>query len=142
MAHQYLGQLPRGLPGSLMTNTSIKLVGGTSDKDTREMAKEMRTTPEFIAGMTKQSSQTSFAAYVRNITPQAMTLNVPFGTAEALPKMPKESFEVLRDVSRERLSLQAANTLEKGEPESSPDATDASASNPPPDGNDFWEPSD
>ena len=141
MAHQYLGQLPRGLPGSLMTNTSIKLVGGTSDKDTREMAREMRTAPEFIAAMIKQPNQTSFAAYVRNVTPQAMKLAIPFGSAEALPKMPEESFELLRAASRERLSLQVASIRVKGEQEAPQDVTDASAPKPPPDGNDFWEPS-
>ena len=58
MAHQYLGQLPRGLPASLMTNTSIKLAGGLSDKDNRDMAREMRTSADFIAGMTKRSRHT------------------------------------------------------------------------------------
>ena len=104
MAHQYLGQLPRGLPASIMTNTSIKLAGGLSDKDNREMSREMRTSPDFIAGMTKEHKQTNFAAYVRNITPQAMQLSVPFGTVENLPKMPDKSFELLLEASRRRLS--------------------------------------
>ena len=42
-----------------------RYIGGTSDKDTREMVREMRKTPEFIAGMTKQANQTNFAAYGR-----------------------------------------------------------------------------
>ncbi len=104
MAHQYLGQLPRGLPASIMTNTSIKLAGGTSDKDAREMSREMRTTPDFITAMTKEATATNFAAFVRNVTPQAMKLTIPFGTAENLPQMSDESFEVLRARSRERLS--------------------------------------
>jgi len=104
MAHQYLGQLPRGLPASIMTNTSIKLAGGTSDKDARDLSKEMRTTPEFISSMTKSPTKTTFAAYVRNVTPQAMKLTIPFGTMEKLPTMSDESFKLLRDESRKKLS--------------------------------------
>ncbi len=110
MAHQYLGQLPRGLPASIMTNTSIKLAGGLSDKDNREMSREMRTSPDFIASMTKERNQTNFAAYVRNIPPQAMKLSIPFGTAENLPRMPEKSFEVLLQASRRRLSPTPVNS--------------------------------
>jgi len=112
MAHQYLGQLPRGLPASMMTNTSIKLAGGLSDKDSREMAREMRTNPDFIAAMTKGQSETSFAAFVRNVTPQAMKLTIPFGTVENMPQMSEESFKILRDVSRKRLSGQEIDRKE------------------------------
>lgn len=104
MAHQYLGQLPRGLPASMMTNTSIKLAGGLSDRDTRELSREMRCTPDFISDMTKQRSNTNFAAFVRNTTPHALKFTIPFGTAESLPQMPEEHFEILREASRSRLS--------------------------------------
>jgi len=104
MAHQHLGQLPRGLPASLMTNTSIKLAGGVSDRDARIMAPEMRTSPDFLTAMSKERNQTGFAAFVRNVTPQALKLTIPFGTAENLPRMPDESFEILLNASRTRLS--------------------------------------
>ncbi len=104
MAHQYLGQLPRGLPASIMTNTSIKLAGGTSDKDARDLAREMRCAPEFILNMRKSSGRTSFATHVRNLTPQAMKLTIPFGTAERLPRMSDESFGLLLEASRKKLA--------------------------------------
>ncbi len=106
MAHQYLGQLPRGLPASLMTNTAIKFAGGISTRDARILAPEMAAAPEFLTAMTKGRGQTSFAAFVRNVTPQAMKLTIPFGTAENLPRMPDESFEILLNASRKRLSRQ------------------------------------
>ncbi len=104
MAHQYLGQLTGALPASLMTNTSIKLVGGVSDRDARTMAAEMRTTSDFLNGITKTKTGTSFAAFVRNHTAQALKLSVPFGTAEGREKMPEERLAILRDASRARLS--------------------------------------
>ncbi len=113
MAHQHLGQLPRGLPASLMTNTSIKLAGGISDRDARIMAPEMRTVPDFLTAMSKERNQTSFAAFVRNVTPQALKLTIPFGIAENLPRMPDESFAILLNASRKRLSPTRVEILDE-----------------------------
>lgn len=113
MAHQYLGQLPRGLPASMMTNTSIKFAGGISDRDARSMAPEMRTTAEFLTGMTKASNHTHFAAHVRNVTPQALRLKIPFGTAETLATMQEDHYELLRAASRERLAARRQPTAKQ-----------------------------
>ena len=104
MAHQYLGQLSRNLPASLMTNTTIKFAGGISDRDARALASEMRTTPEFLNAMTKDEDGTNFAAFVRNHTPRALRVTVPFGTAEALDRMSDQGFDALLSASRSRLS--------------------------------------
>jgi hypothetical protein len=86
-AHQYLDQLPRALRASIMTNASIKLAGGVSSADAHALAPNMGTSHEFIAGVRKRRHATDFAAYVRNLTPSAITLSVPFGTLEAAPRM-------------------------------------------------------
>ena len=104
MAHQYLGQLSRNLPASLMTNTTIKFTGGVSDRDARALASEMRTTPEFLNAMTKYENATNFAAFVRNHTRRALQVTVPFGTAEAMDRMADQSFDKLLAASRNRLS--------------------------------------
>ncbi len=104
MAHQYLGQLSRNLPASLMTNTTIKFTGGVSDRDARALASEMRTTPEFLNAMTKDEDATNFAAFVRNHTRRALQVTVPFGTAEAMDRMADQSFDKLLAASRNRLS--------------------------------------
>ena len=106
MAHQYLGQLSRSLPASIMTNTSIKLAGGISDKDARQLAPEMRTRPEFLTAMRKEGDRTHFAAFVRNLTSQAVPISIPFGTAEGMASMSEETFEVLLNASRQRLAVQ------------------------------------
>lgn len=137
MAHQYLGQLPKGLPASIMTNTSIKLAGGTSHEDAIKLSREMRTTPEFVNAMTKQHSQTNFATFVRNVTPQAMKLSIPFGTLENMPRMPNEHFQVLLNASRKRLSPEPVEpTVQK--PTSDVTPTPAPTI-PLPDDDEYWQ---
>ena len=87
-----------------MTNTSIKLVGGVSVGDARILAPEMRSTPEFFSEMNKRKDSSQFAAFVRNHTPRAVRLTVPFGTAERMERMSDASFDILLEASRRRLS--------------------------------------
>lgn len=83
LAHQYLSQISQGVLESLFANTSIKFVGGVSDRDAHAIARELRCAPAFV-----QSQPTgSWAAYVKNYTPTAFSLKIPFGTMEALHKM-------------------------------------------------------
>lgn len=91
-AHQYLDQLPRTLRASIMTNTSVKLAGGVSFADAHALAPNMGTTHEFIANMRKRSDATEFATFVKNVTPNAIRLTVPFGTMEAMPRMARASW--------------------------------------------------
>ncbi len=121
-----------------MTNTSIKLAGGTSHEDAIKLSREMRTSPEFVASMTKERSHANFAAFVRNVTPQAMKMTIPFGTLENLPRMPDEHFEILRDVSRRRLS---PRSVEPTTQESIRDVTPTPAPTIPLlDDDEYWEP--
>ena len=104
MAHQHLGQLKSDLQASTISNTSVKFMGGLSDKDARIMAAEMRVTPQFLSEITKDDKATHFALYARGTNQPAIDVRIPFGTAEKLPKMPKAHFEILRNKSRKRLS--------------------------------------
>jgi len=101
-AHQYLDQLPRGLRSSIMTNASIKLAGGVSSADAHALAPNMGTTHEFVAGVRKREHETDFAAYVRNVTPAAITLSIPFGTLEAAPRMTDAALARVIARNRER----------------------------------------
>lgn len=103
-AHQHLDQLTPGLRSSVAANTSIKFAGGVSDKDARALASDMRTTPDFITGMTKRAKATEFACYVRNHTGSAVRLTIPFGTLEAAPKMSVTEHERLIATNRERFA--------------------------------------
>jgi hypothetical protein len=104
MAHQYLDQLAGGLRASIASNTSVKFAGGVSDRDARSVAPDMRTTPSFILEQHKGTKNTHFACYLRNITPAALSLTVPFGTMEREPTMSSEAYSRLLDTNRARVS--------------------------------------
>lgn len=101
-AHQYLDQLPRELRASIMTNASIKLAGGVSSADAHALAPNMGTTHEFVAGVRKHPHSTEFAAYVRNVTSAAITLNLPFGTLESAPRMTADAHAKVIANNRQR----------------------------------------
>nr|WP_155921539.1 type IV secretory system conjugative DNA transfer family protein [Mesorhizobium sp. L2C054A000] len=91
VAHQMLGDLSAKTADSIAANTSIKFVGGASHADAGRLAKEMRTGHDFVHAQ----RQGSFAAFVRNVTPTAVSLAVPFGFMEKLETMsPDEAREV------------------------------------------------
>jgi hypothetical protein len=87
LAHQNLGQFDLKLAASVMASTAIKLAGGVSAKDGATLAKDMRTEPEFLLSMRKHTKSTDFACFIRNVTPQAIALTVPFGQMEGRPRM-------------------------------------------------------
>ena len=109
-AHQHMEQLTPALRSSVAANTSIKMAGGVSDRDARMLDADMRTTSEFIASMHKDSRATEFAAYIRNETPTAVRLKIPFGTIEGAPRMSTDQYRQLIERNRARFSA------EPGEP--------------------------
>ena len=128
-AHQHLDQLTPALRASVAANTSIKLAGGISDKDARALAADMRTTPDFLAGMAKHTKSTDFACYVRNYTANAVRLTVPFGTLEAAARMSAADHPRLIAANREGYATArvqprpAANEPEQSPPSAAPPAT-------------------
>lgn len=111
-AHQYVDQLSQALRASVAANTSIKFAGGVSDRDARALAADMRTTPEFIALQRKDTRvpprSTQFACYVRNHTPTAISLTVPFGALESAPTMSTRDFHDLLARNRARYAVRLA----------------------------------
>lgn len=59
----HLGKFPAGLKASVLTSTSIKMVGGVSAKDASEMARETRTDVETLNALTDRT----FWAYFKGI---------------------------------------------------------------------------
>jgi len=106
-AHQHLEQLTPALRASVAANTSIKFAGGVSDRDARALAADMRTTPEFVSGMRKHEHSTEFACYVRNFTPSAIRLSIPFGTMERADRMTDDEHAQLIAGNRQRLCVTA-----------------------------------
>lgn len=102
-ATQQYEQISHDIRAAAAANTEVKLTGGLSASDCRTLAPDMRTTPEFLMGMTRVDRKyTEFACFVQNITPAALKLEVPFGVLEAAPRMDPANYEALRRGNRER----------------------------------------
>jgi len=109
LAHQYIGQLSPKLQESFGANTSIKFAGGVSDKDARGFANMMRTTPDFI----ERRPKGEFAAFIRNVTPSAISVRVPFGFLEARERMTSEEWQDVRGMMRQRYAVHHSEVLRK-----------------------------
>lgn len=103
LAHQNLAQLSSRLNAVLAGNTTIKLAGGVTDKDARQLASDMRTSPDMLLSMRKKTGCTEFALSVRNQTPHALKADVPLGFMEALETMNAEEYAALQEWNRERV---------------------------------------
>jgi hypothetical protein len=86
IAHQNLDQFEQKLRATVMSSTSIKMVGGLSARDASAFAKEMRCEPEFFEGIRKHEQYTEFACMVRNHTPRPIRISIPFGQMEGQPR--------------------------------------------------------
>lgn len=102
LAHQTLDQLSPRLRAALLSNTSMKCVGGVSSKDARALADELHTTADFIQSMRRRNGQTEFAVWLKHLTPSAIRLTAPLGFLENQPLSTEEAFAALLDTNRER----------------------------------------
>jgi Type IV secretion-system coupling protein DNA-binding domain len=100
IAHQHLAQAGSAALAGIMASTSIKLAGGISAKDASALAPELRTKPDFLLGITKDSEVSRFALFAKNITPSAMTFEVPLGYAENCDRLSPEDYTDLIAHSR------------------------------------------
>jgi len=99
VAHQYLSQLGQRTIDTLQ-GVAIKCASALTDRDAHTMARGMRTKPEFL----EHQPRGSFGMFVRNTTAQAISIKVPFGVMEAMPRMSHQEQDHIRDLMRERYS--------------------------------------
>lgn len=128
LAFQNLDQLSVTQRSTFMSSTSIKLAGGVSNKDARQFAAEMRVDPEMVFSTKKSDAYTEFACYVRNTTPRAMRVQVPFGRMESLGRIVKNDYYALiaknrtgyavsvLDLKQEEAVQQSQDSPEPGRP--------------------------
>jgi Type IV secretion-system coupling protein DNA-binding domain len=103
-AHQSLDQLSGELRGSVLANTTIRFAGGLSAKDASAIAPEFRSERDFLLSQRRGTDETHFACYVRNYTPRALSVSVPLGFVEALPRMSETARALLLEANRARYS--------------------------------------
>lgn len=111
LAHQNLDQLSTELRASIMASTSIKFAGGVSAKDARTLAQDMNCEPDFLQGMRKRKDRTEFACWIRNLTPQAIRVEVPLGEVEKLPTLAEADYAVLVAANRSRYCAPASEAV-------------------------------
>jgi hypothetical protein len=91
LANQRCAQVSPAVLDAL-NNVSIKMVRALSDSDAHTLARNMHTTPEFLATQPERS----FATSVRGVTQHALSLQVPFFQLEELPRMTQREEQLLR----------------------------------------------
>lgn len=101
LAHQYLGQLDNKLQEGVFSNTSIKFAGGVSNKDAKALAAEMRTDAAHIEAMDKLE----MAAFIRGTTKNAVSIKIPYGQMEKMPKMSAADAKLIQDDRRNRYAV-------------------------------------
>jgi len=94
LSHQNIGQLGH-LKHTVFSSTSIKLAGGISAKDAKEMAGEMKCSSDFLLGMEKGSDGAEFACYLKNQINTSIPLSFEYGLLESKDVMSAESYSLL-----------------------------------------------
>ncbi len=102
LAHQNLSQLNTSLKATLMSSSSIKLVGGVNSTDASQFAHEMHTKPESILRVKKTKKYSEFACWIKNTTSRAVPITVPFGILEREPVLSQKSYAELIESNRDR----------------------------------------
>jgi len=136
MAFQHLQQASDKMKNAIASSTRVKYAGGLSYDDRARLAKDMETTPDFIASMKKDTNAppqwSQFACYVRPDFPTACIQTIPFYQLERMPQMSEEAHQHLlaRNNQRLRPHLQTHNAPVK-QTSTGPLATSAKADNQP-----------
>ncbi|WP_067737709.1 type IV secretory system conjugative DNA transfer family protein, partial [Novosphingobium naphthalenivorans] len=96
-AHQYLDQAKPSLRASFAANTGIKFASGLSAQDAAVMARDMRTSADFILSQPKLQ----FAAHIRGVTPSAVS--IPITPMDRPPQLSDDAYFQLIARNRERV---------------------------------------
>lgn len=101
LAHQRLQQMQSHVLDALYGATAIKFASKISDAAAHALARDMRTTPEFILNQPLYH----FAAYIRGMTNTALSIGIPATDFTKLPRMAAAERAAVRRSIRERYSI-------------------------------------
>jgi hypothetical protein len=101
LAHQRLGQLQPYVLDALYGATAIKFASQVSDAAAHALARDMRTTPDFILNQ----PPFHFAAYVRGLTDTAMSIGIPKIDLNKAPRMTAEERRLVRQSNRDQYAI-------------------------------------
>jgi hypothetical protein len=130
LASQTIGDMQPVFRDSLMANTAIKLAASISDRGAETLAANMKTTGAFIHAQTKTATHARFATHVRNLTREAVSLEVPFGALSRAPQLTDRELAKLLAANRAALAAPTDAPSRQNRPDhdtSRPDAPDQGA---------------
>ncbi len=106
LAHQRLQQLQPYVLDALYGATAIKFASQVSDAAAHALARDMRTTPDFILNQ----PPFHFAAYVRGLTDTAISIGIPAIDLNAAPRMNEEEQHIVRQRIRDTYAVPLGTT--------------------------------
>ncbi len=130
LSSQTIGDMKPTFRDSLMANTAIKLAASISDRGAETLAANMKTTSAFIHAQTKTKTHARFATHVRNLTREAVTLQVPFGELNRAPQLTPQELATVLELNRLALTASADDRPrhdQSGHDKPRPDAPDRGA---------------
>ena len=101
LAHQRLQQLQPAVLDALYGATAIKYASKISDAAAHALARDMRTTPEFILNQPPYH----FAAYVRGLTDTAISTLIPPTDMNKMARMTDDEQRMVRQAIRNRYGI-------------------------------------
>lgn len=107
LAHQRLQQMQPHVLDALYGATAIKFASKISDAAAHALARDMRTTPDFILNQ----RQYHFAAYVRGLTDGALSVGIPATDLNSAPRMTAHEHAEVRTRIRERYAVNPAASV-------------------------------
>lgn len=117
LAHQRLGQMRSHVLDGLH-GTAIKFAARVEGQQGQRnaLATSMHTSPEFIS----EQPTYHFAAYIRDQTPEAISLHIPFVDFNEMPRLDPDELNAIKQQMRERYAYQPEVPPPPPEPEDAP----------------------
>ncbi len=130
LAHQRTEQITDKNVLSAMSNCAIRFAN--SDDEAKYLAPKLRCEPEFLYSLPRGT----FAAFVRDLTPHAVALKVPYANLQSLPRMTPGQQETIRQRMRTEYGFNpqppsASPVSVRATPPQAPDQTPSTAATPP-----------
>lgn len=99
MAHQRSAQITSPNVLDALANCAIRMAN--SDDEAKYLADKLRTTTDFIRSLPRGT----FATFIRDVTPTALALKIPYTDVSTLPQMTAAEQQAIRERMRAQFSF-------------------------------------
>lgn len=101
-AHQSISQLSPDVRRAFVANMGVKLFGGLSDSEARDVAEDLRVAPSFLTGLKRGKGSATFALHVSNRMSSAVPISVPLGSLDREQRMSATEYARVRENIRQK----------------------------------------